>query len=286
MSGYTPVFGSVFTGTLHGRWPDTGLWLCLLAMANKHGEVDCTPQYIASNTGLDAATVAECIERFMAVDQYSRSPESEGRRLELIDPARPWGWRIVNHGKYRERARKQAWDADRTASGRDAERKRESRRVPTSPAPSRLSPLSDADTDTDSDSDVGEEGEREGEKSPSLRSVDPPATPPKALNGKAKPNGKAKQPNPAHRIPAEFPSLVTPELGEWTRKALPNVDLEAFVAEFVDYWTQASGPTSKKLNWIAAYRVRVRNCERYPMLAAQARQPDKVVRYDANGRLM
>ena len=52
MSGYVPVFGSVFTGTLHGKWPDVGLWLCILGMADRNGVVDCTPQYIASVIGL------------------------------------------------------------------------------------------------------------------------------------------------------------------------------------------------------------------------------------------
>lgn len=153
--GYTPVFRTVFSGTLHGRWPDTGLWLCLLALADKNGEIDATPAYIASNTGLDVADVEECIARFMQPDPYSRTKDHDGRRLALIDPDRPWGWRIVNHGKYRERARKQAWDTERTASGKDAERKRQERDakrdVPTCPDASRLSQLSDSDTNTDSD---------------------------------------------------------------------------------------------------------------------------------------
>ena len=148
MSGYTPVFSTVFTGTLHGRWPDTGLWLCLLAMADKHGLIDCTPQYIAGVTGLSADDVVGCIERFTKPDPYSRSQAEEGRRLVPIDVARPWGWRIVNHGKYREKARLQAKDAQRTASGADAERKRT---VPRSPPVSPAVPLSDSDANTDSD---------------------------------------------------------------------------------------------------------------------------------------
>lgn len=150
--GYTPVFGSVFTGTLHGRWPDTGLWLCLLAMSNKHGEVDCTPQYIASATGLEVAEVTACIERFMQPDAYSRSRGEEGRRLIPLDSSRPWGWKIVNHSVYRERARKQARQATETASGRDAERKRKGRLsgdAQPCPANSGAVPLSDTDTDTD-----------------------------------------------------------------------------------------------------------------------------------------
>lgn len=156
MSGYTPAFTTIFTGTLHGQWPDVGLWLCLLALSDKHGHVDCTPQYIASVTGLEVTAVTECIERFMQPDQYSRTSAQEGRRLELVDPHRPWGWKIVNHGKYRDKARKQNYDEKRTDSGEDAARKQaerdKSRRVPTSPDESRPVPPSDSYADSDKNS--------------------------------------------------------------------------------------------------------------------------------------
>lgn len=153
MSGYAPVFGSVFTGTLHGRWPDTGLWLCLIAMADKNGVLDVTPQYISSTTGLPLQDVIDCMGRFCEPDPYSRTPDCDGRRLVLLEPPRLWGWRIVNHAKYREKARLQAKDSARTASGADAERKRQGRGgspdVPRSPPDSPAVPLSDADTDSD-----------------------------------------------------------------------------------------------------------------------------------------
>lgn len=152
MSGYTPVFRTVFDGTLHGKWPQTGVWLALLAMADRHGHIDRSPQAIASDIGLDVSTLLSCIEEFCAPDPMSRTREHNGRRLELLDPERPWGWRVVNHGKYREKARKAAYDADRTASGRDAERKRAERTVvPPRPDASRAGPLSDSDSDSDSD---------------------------------------------------------------------------------------------------------------------------------------
>lgn len=150
MSGYVPLFGSLITGTLHGRWPDIGLWPIVLSLADRHGIVDVTHEYIASVTGLPLEDVIACMRRFCEPDPGSRTKVENGARLVLIDPERNWGWRIVNHAKYRERARKQAWDAARTASGRDAERKRQqrqaSRRVPTCPVGS---PLSNTNTNTD-----------------------------------------------------------------------------------------------------------------------------------------
>ncbi len=168
MSGYTPLFQSLTTGTLCGKWPDIGLWPIVLSLADKTGVVDVTPDYLARITGLALGDVTACMERFCGPDPYSRTPTDEGRRLALIDPEhRAWGWKILNHAQYRERARKQQWDNERTASGRDAERKRneraqkkgESRNIPTRPDASRLSPLSDADTDADPSSGVLEDSD-------------------------------------------------------------------------------------------------------------------------------
>ena len=165
MSGYTPLFQSLTTGTLCGKWPDIGLWPIVLSLADKQGIVDVTPDYLARITGLSIEDVTACMARFCAPDPYSRTPTDDGRRLTLIDPEhRAWGWNVVNHAQYRERARKQQWDNERTASGRDAERKRQeraqakgkapnSRDLPTRPDVSRRSPLSDADADTDADTD-------------------------------------------------------------------------------------------------------------------------------------
>ena len=43
MAGYTPLFSSLTTGTLCGRWQDIGLWPIVLSMADKDGVVDVTP---------------------------------------------------------------------------------------------------------------------------------------------------------------------------------------------------------------------------------------------------
>jgi hypothetical protein len=137
MSGYVPVFDSVFQGTLCGRWPDTGVWLCLLALADKHGHIDITVPYIAAVTGIPAEVLTDCISRFTSPDPNSRTKDEEGRRLVLLDATREWGWKVVNHAKYREKARKQSHDQKRTDSGQNIERMRERRETrddPTGPA--------------------------------------------------------------------------------------------------------------------------------------------------------
>ena len=146
-NGYIPLFGSLTTGTLCGRWPDVGLWPIVLSLSDRHGRVDVTPMYLASVTGLPVAEVVACMKRFCGADPYSRTNTENGARLVLIDEHRDWGWRVVNHTKYREKARKHAYDADRTASGADADRKRAARSARTGPDESREIPLSDSDPD-------------------------------------------------------------------------------------------------------------------------------------------
>jgi hypothetical protein len=158
LSGYTPVFDSVYDGTLCGRWPALPVWLSILPMADKNGHIDRSYAAIAARTGWPLELLKQGIADLMSPDPESRTPDCDGRRLELLDPEnRQWGWRVINHGQYRNKARKAAYDADRTASGADADRKRQqreaSRHVPTSPDMSRVVPPSDSDANTDLNSD-------------------------------------------------------------------------------------------------------------------------------------
>lgn len=151
--GYTPLFESLSTGTLCGKWPDIGLWPIVLSLADRYGLVDVTPTYISHITGLGVDDVVACMKRFIEPDPYSRSSEEHGARLVLHDPEnRDWGWRIVNHSKYREKARKSSFDAARSADGRNANRmagrRTETREDPRRPAETRAHPPSDSDSDS------------------------------------------------------------------------------------------------------------------------------------------
>lgn len=164
MSGYTPVFDSVFTGTLCGKWPDTGLWVCLLAMADKNGVVDKTPQYISAVVGIGLDDLVACLERFMQPDPHSRSGDEQGRRLTRLDPGRAWGWKIVNHEKYREKARLQAKSAREVETGTNADRMRDRRGPPLTAG----DPLSNANTD----SNTNEEEEKSARARPATHLPD------------------------------------------------------------------------------------------------------------------
>lgn len=140
----------MLSGTLYGRWPHTGIWACLLSRASREGVIDEVPASLAAAIGVPVEMLMQCISDFMAPDPGSRTNDHDGRRLAPIDPSRDWGWKVLNHGKYREKARKKNFDDNRTESGSDATRKaeeRKSREVPTRPAKSRAVPLSEAEAE-------------------------------------------------------------------------------------------------------------------------------------------
>lgn len=141
MSGYVPVFDSVFHGTLCGRWPTLPVWLTILPMADKHGHIDLTCQAMSALTGWPIDLLKQAIAELTQPDPESRSEAHEGRRLILIDPDnRQWGWIVVNHEKYREKARLSAKNARESANGINAKRMLDRRRPPLTAA----DPLSNA----------------------------------------------------------------------------------------------------------------------------------------------
>lgn len=205
-SGWTPLFATVLDGTLFGKWPHTGVWTCLLSQVDRLGRIDQNPALLAAKIGIPVETLMACIHDFMQPDPESRTGDLEGRRLELLDPAsRDWGWRVINAGVYREKARKAAYDAARTESGKDAERKRKDRRparsreVPRSPDASR----SHTHTET-------EEGQ--------LTLTPPPDKP---------------EPRRWTKVPESF--QVTEPMRVWAKSTCPDVDVEWATTKFRNY---------------------------------------------------
>src|SRR4029077_3719273 len=73
----------------------------MLLLCDKDGVVDMTQSAIARRTNVPLDIVSRGIKRLTQPDVESRSSDEEGRRVVLIDPQRPWGWRIVNYVRYR-----------------------------------------------------------------------------------------------------------------------------------------------------------------------------------------
>jgi hypothetical protein len=137
---YGKVFDSIYDGTLYGNWEAIATFQQLIVLANADGIVDMTPQAIAARTSFPLDLIQRGIKFLEAPDPYSRTPGDEGRRIALIDEHRPWGWRIVNHGKYkglRDMAQKREADRLRISEKRKKNKacRHQCRRV------SRMSPM-------------------------------------------------------------------------------------------------------------------------------------------------
>lgn len=157
MSGYTPVFNTVFEGSLCGRYPDTAAWMFFLALADWKGEVDKTPEFIATITGMPLADLLGCVERFMQPDPRSRSQVEEGRKLALIDANRNWGWRVVNIQSYRDKASGREQVADGRNAAKVKRYRERHRQTPADTGRHPVTPTHTTDSDSDSDSDKNPE---------------------------------------------------------------------------------------------------------------------------------
>lgn len=91
--------------------------------------------------------------RFCKPDPYSRSNAADGARLELLDEHREWGWRVVNHSLYREKARLKAKNEREVREGLNAQRMNDRRRPPVTAA----DPLSNTNTNTNLKKEVPSE---------------------------------------------------------------------------------------------------------------------------------
>jgi hypothetical protein len=179
-------------------------------------------------TGWPEELLRRGIEELMTPDPGSNSDAHDGRRLIPHEQhgGKDWGWRAVNHGKYREKARKAMRQIEETASGRDAERKRHERMsgdVQSCPAMSGESGsvrLSDTDTD-------------------------------KEVEGRGLGRGIEKARKRAPRCPDGF----DPDTG-FASNEIPDLDVAVEVAKFRDW--EFKTPRS---DWAATWRNWIRRCK-------------------------
>jgi len=118
---YSKLYKTIFDGSLYGQFEGLTVFMAMLALADRHGEVDVAPAKIAGCLGCDLEFVLKGISYLEAPDPQSRTPAEEGRRiLPLLNDendSRPFGWKIVNYDKYRairnedeRREYKRNWD--------------------------------------------------------------------------------------------------------------------------------------------------------------------------------
>lgn len=100
MAGYTKLFSSILASTIWREDDKTRIvWITLLAMADRWGIAEGSIPGLADMARVSLDDCKKALEALMSPDEYSRTKENEGRRIEEIEG----GWRILNHGKYREK---------------------------------------------------------------------------------------------------------------------------------------------------------------------------------------
>ena len=101
---YGKIFKQMYEGTLvsRGSWQALITFQQFIVLANRHGEVDMTPEAISRLTTIPLDVIQAGISALEKPDPESRTPDKDGRRIVRLDGHRSWGWRLVNYEKYRK----------------------------------------------------------------------------------------------------------------------------------------------------------------------------------------
>ena len=120
---WTPIYDQLLESSIWGEpFKVRVMWITILLLAarpGRKGVVDVPLDTLAATAKMSVKDAREAITILSSPDPESRSVESEGRRIELLDSHRTWGWRIINWDKY-EKDRATAQSAIRMAKSRAA----------------------------------------------------------------------------------------------------------------------------------------------------------------------
>lgn len=216
---FSKLFSSITKSTVWCE-PHTTLrvWITMLADCDFHGRVYASIPGLAN---LARVTVEECesaLETFLAPDQYSRTPDNEGRRIEVIEG----GWRLLNYELYREKRDPEA----RKLQNREAQRRCRARQHVSAEM------LTNGDQTQKSAQDRRQKTEKE--KSESKEQV--------RSRGSRLPNGWT--------LPLEWRI--------WAQQERPDLNVDREAASFADHWHGKAGAGGVKLDWEATWRNWIR----------------------------
>lgn len=132
---FAKIFGQIFDSSIACSPALRHFFMDLIVLADADGDVDMTPESIAARTRIPLAEVNEHLACLCSPDKRSRTPDKEGRRLELIDSHRDWGWHIINYHKFRAIAtNEQRKASQRERFSRWKSKVKESANAPLTPA--------------------------------------------------------------------------------------------------------------------------------------------------------
>jgi hypothetical protein len=135
-------------GSLYGRFEASAVFMVLLSLCNRDGEIDMTPEAIAGVTGWPLEFISKGLVELAAPDKRSRTHGHGGRRILPIDEHRDWGWKLTNYQKYRDEMR----SLERREYLREAKRReRASTDVNTSTNVNRVQPIAEAEAEAEAE---------------------------------------------------------------------------------------------------------------------------------------
>src|SRR5581483_3079389 len=126
MGGFTKLFSTITTSTVWMEPDQTRIvWVAMMAMCDQYGRVMASIPGLAHIARVPVEATREAIDRFMAPDPDSRTPDFDGRRIEKIEG----GWRLLNYERYREaRSADERREYLRNKKREERDRKRQQKR--------------------------------------------------------------------------------------------------------------------------------------------------------------
>ena len=117
--GFTKLDSGILQSSIMFEDSDTfKIWIALLASCDKDGLARVSAVFLQSICHIEMDVVLGSLERLSSPDPLSRSQNNNGRRIERVDG----GYRIINHGKYRDFSYSQKPAAKRKRKERERRR--------------------------------------------------------------------------------------------------------------------------------------------------------------------
>jgi hypothetical protein len=128
---YGKIFESMYDGTLAADWKAMVTFQQLIVLADYNGIVEYTPAALSRRTGIPLDIIEHGIKKLEEPDEWSKSPDEEGRRICRMAEHRPWGWYIVNYDEYKALAsRAEEREKARIRKQKQRERERQATESP------------------------------------------------------------------------------------------------------------------------------------------------------------
>lgn len=98
--GYTKLFSDIVDSSIWNEdAPTCKVWVTLLALSNADGYVRGSVGWLSSKARVTPEQCQTAIEKFSGPDPSSRTPDNDGRRIEILED----GWLILNYLTFRDR---------------------------------------------------------------------------------------------------------------------------------------------------------------------------------------